>query len=62
MMESPCIKVCIIDPANGLCEGCRRSRHEIARWSSYTDSERRSIMQELKTRASTKGRAVPGAT
>jgi predicted Fe-S protein YdhL (DUF1289 family) len=62
MMESPCIKVCVIDPANGLCEGCRRSRHEIARWSSYTDSERRSIMQELKTRVPTKGRAVPGAT
>ncbi len=62
MMGSPCIKVCVIDPAHGLCEGCGRSRHEIARWSSYTDSERRSIMQELKTRAPTKGRAVPGAT
>jgi predicted Fe-S protein YdhL (DUF1289 family) len=62
MMESPCIKVCVIDPANGLCEGCRRSRHEIARWSSYTDSERRGIMLELKTRVPTKGRAVPGAT
>jgi len=54
-METPCIKVCNIDPADGLCTGCYRSRHEIARWSSYTDAERRRIMQELKSRA-------PGAT
>ncbi|WP_334145827.1 DUF1289 domain-containing protein [Hyphomicrobium sp.] len=51
MMESPCIKICVIDPADGLCEGCRRSRHEIARWTSYTDAERRRIMAELATRA-----------
>lgn len=49
-MESPCIKVCVIDPASGLCEGCHRSRHEIARWSSYTDGERRHIMEQLKAR------------
>jgi predicted Fe-S protein YdhL (DUF1289 family) len=54
-METPCIKVCFIDPADGLCTGCRRSRHEIARWSSYSDAERRRIMQELKSRG-------PGAT
>lgn len=49
-MESPCIAVCIISATDGLCEGCRRSRLEIARWSSYTDSERRQIMQDLKFR------------
>ncbi|WP_439542066.1 DUF1289 domain-containing protein [Hyphomicrobium sp.] len=49
-MESPCIAICVISLSDGLCEGCRRSRHEIARWSSYSDSERRAIMQELKTR------------
>lgn len=49
-MESPCIKLCVIDPRDGLCEGCRRSRQEIARWSSYSDAERRSITQALKTR------------
>lgn len=49
-METPCIKVCVISPSDGLCEGCRRSRHEIARWSSYSDAERRAIMQDLKTR------------
>lgn len=49
-METPCIKVCVIDPADGLCRGCRRSRHEIARWSSYTDAERRAIMDALQHR------------
>jgi len=49
-MESPCVKICVIDPANGLCQGCRRYRHEIARWSSYSDTERRAIMQELENR------------
>jgi len=59
-METPCVKICEIDPEDGLCQGCRRSRHEIARWSSYTDSERRRIMQELKTRAPhVNSRALP---
>lgn len=49
-MDSPCINVCVIDPRDGLCEGCRRSRHEIARWASFTDAERRQIMQALKDR------------
>lgn len=50
-METPCIKVCVIDPVDGLCRGCHRSRHEIARWSSYSDAERRRIMVELKNRS-----------
>ncbi|HML44251.1 MAG: DUF1289 domain-containing protein [Hyphomicrobium zavarzinii] len=49
-MDSPCIKVCVINPKDGLCDGCLRSRHEIARWSSYSDAERRTIMQALKQR------------
>jgi predicted Fe-S protein YdhL (DUF1289 family) len=52
-MESPCIKICVINPTDGLCDGCFRSRHEIARWSSYSDAERRVIMQELKRRRAT---------
>jgi predicted Fe-S protein YdhL (DUF1289 family) len=59
-MESPCIRICVIDPADGLCRGCRRSRHEIACWTSYTDAERRRIMLELKTRTPAKtGAAQP---
>lgn len=49
-MDSPCIKLCVINQKDGLCDGCFRSRHEIARWSSYSDAERRAIMQVLKQR------------
>lgn len=49
-METPCINVCVINKSTGLCEGCARSVHEIARWSSITPAERRSIMSELPAR------------
>lgn len=49
-MESPCINICSIDEARGLCTGCGRTRAEIARWTSYTDAERRRIMMELPRR------------
>jgi predicted Fe-S protein YdhL (DUF1289 family) len=50
-METPCIGVCHIDLATGLCDGCRRSRHEIAMWARITPAERRRLMDELRTRA-----------
>jgi hypothetical protein len=56
-METPCIGVCHIDPLSGLCDGCHRSRHEIAMWSRITPAERRKLMDELKTR----GQGVAGA-
>jgi hypothetical protein len=49
-LESPCINVCVIDKETGQCEGCHRTIHEIARWSSMTPAERRSIMNELPAR------------
>jgi uncharacterized protein len=49
-METPCIGVCHIDLTTGLCDGCRRSRHEIAMWARITPAERRRLMDELKTR------------
>ena len=49
-MESPCVKICVMDEITGLCTGCGRTRGEIAMWSSTTDSERRRIMAELASR------------
>lgn len=49
-IETPCIKVCEIDPASGLCIGCGRTLNEIARWGAMTDRERAEIMQSLKAR------------
>jgi hypothetical protein len=52
-METPCIKICTLDAASGLCTGCGRSLDEIARWSSLTDAQRRAIMMELPSRLTT---------
>ena len=49
-METPCVNVCVIDAADGLCAGCGRTLDEIARWATMTDSERRGIMLGLPDR------------
>jgi predicted Fe-S protein YdhL (DUF1289 family) len=47
---SPCINVCAIDAATGLCSGCGRTLDEIARWASMSDGERQAIMRALPER------------
>jgi uncharacterized protein len=43
---SPCIGICSLDDA-GLCEGCRRTTSEIARWGQMSDDERLRVMEVL---------------
>jgi len=47
---SPCIGVCRIHPQTGLCEGCLRSREEIAAWPGLQDDQRRQLMLLLAQR------------
>jgi uncharacterized protein len=49
-LETPCINICLLDDATGLCVGCGRSIDEIARWSAMSDRERRDIMALLPGR------------
>ena len=49
-METPCIKVCAIDPATQLCTGCHRSMDEIAHWSRMNGAERHAVMARLAAR------------
>jgi predicted Fe-S protein YdhL (DUF1289 family) len=49
-METPCINVCVIEHATGLCVGCRRTRDEISRWIELGARARRRIMAELPLR------------
>jgi predicted Fe-S protein YdhL (DUF1289 family) len=49
-IASPCVRVCIVDGANGRCLGCRRTLSEIAAWAGYSDAERARIMAELPGR------------
>ena len=47
---SPCIKLCTIDQATGLCAGCGRSLREIGAWLRFSHAERRRIMEALPAR------------
>ena len=49
-ISTPCLRVCILDPASGLCEGCGRTRDEIARWGGMSEQERLAIMAGLEER------------
>ncbi|MCW5725210.1 MAG: DUF1289 domain-containing protein [Maricaulaceae bacterium] len=48
---SPCVKVCFVDPAEGVCVGCFRTLEELARWTAYSDAERAAIGLDLPGRA-----------
>jgi predicted Fe-S protein YdhL (DUF1289 family) len=47
--SSPCIKACILDAA-GYCVGCRRSREEIARWTTMTTVEQWQVIDAVERR------------
>ncbi|MDM9628330.1 DUF1289 domain-containing protein [Rhizobium sp. S152] len=49
-MQTPCISVCAIDPASGLCIGCRRTLAEIGGWSAFSDKQRGQLMDSLPLR------------
>jgi len=49
-MISPCVKVCQMDPARGVCIGCCRTLDEIARWSGMSDAEREHVLSLLPDR------------
>jgi len=49
-LESPCVKVCQLDNAKGVCVGCLRTLSEIARWSQMSGEERRRVMADLPNR------------
>jgi hypothetical protein len=59
MIETPCIKVCVMDPATGLCAGCARTLDEIARWGTMSEAERREIMTALPARRAGTPAATP---
>jgi len=47
---SPCIGVCIIDPASGFCHGCARTMSEIAGWLELSPEDKRRILAMLPGR------------
>ncbi|NMF90588.1 DUF1289 domain-containing protein [Aromatoleum petrolei] len=58
-IASPCINICRMSAATGLCEGCFRSLDEIARWSRSADADKRHILELIAQRRASLGAAAP---
>jgi hypothetical protein len=58
VIESPCNRVCTLDPASNLCLGCGRSLDEIARWTQMTDAERARVLAEAGRRSGSRRPSV----
>jgi uncharacterized protein len=52
-IETPCVKICVVEPETGFCIGCGRTRMEIAGWLGMEPAERRTIMDALPERVET---------
>jgi uncharacterized protein len=48
--ESPCVGVCVMDAASGLCEGCLRTLDEIALWSASSADQRHEVLARIERR------------
>jgi len=57
---SPCVNLCLIHPAEGLCVGCLRTADEIARWPRLAPAARAAILAGLPSRAARLGRRRGG--
>ncbi len=49
-MASPCVSVCRMDAASGLCVGCLRTLDEIARWGNADISYKRAVWTNIEAR------------
>ena len=50
-VPSPCVSVCRMDGASGLCEGCLRTLDEIAAWSTLDDPAKLDVWVRIGQRA-----------
>ena len=50
-VQSPCINICVVHPAERICTGCLRTTDEIAAWNQMSNEARAALIEELPTRA-----------
>ena len=51
--DSPCMSICSLDKSTDgtyYCVGCKRTDAEIFSWMTFSEDERKQIMEELKER------------
>ncbi len=58
-VASPCISVCAMDEATGLCAGCFRTLDEIAGWIAFSEDEKRAVVAALPARRAAVRRPDP---
>ena len=49
-IATPCLKICLLDVRGQYCLGCYRTRAEVGAWSTMSDDERASVMDQLAAR------------
>jgi uncharacterized protein len=52
-IETPCVKICVLEPETGFCIGCGRTRGEIASWLGLSPVERHTLVIALPERIAT---------
>jgi predicted Fe-S protein YdhL (DUF1289 family) len=50
-VPSPCVAICRIDAASGLCEGCARTLDEISDWLILEPAERFAVWDRASERS-----------
>lgn len=48
--DSPCVHICLMDYAQGLCIGCYRTLDEITYWTNYSPARKREVLAALEIR------------
>lgn len=54
-VPSPCINVCRMEAASGLCAGCLRTIDEIAAWSTLDEAAKRAVWLRVEQRQAGRG-------
>jgi len=49
-VASPCINICKMNEASGLCEGCWRTLDEIIVWSKSSNANKTAILELVEQR------------
>lgn len=48
-IKTPCIGICSTGLGDSVCRGCKRYAHEIIRWNTYTDEQKRAVNERLES-------------
>lgn len=49
-VPTPCINICEMDQASGLCRGCLRTIDEIVSWGQASDEAKRAVWLRIRAR------------